>query len=147
MTDTPERIWAWKDSEYDATLWNDHGDKRYTPLKAAKYIRADLVHADAELAKQHHAEAFGAGVDSAAPKVKPLVWDKHPDEQEWYSKLPEIDGDTFERGYMILPARSHFTLYDGFCARRRVLGHFTTVGEAKDYAKDVNERRILSALE
>lgn len=39
---TPERIWAWKDPEYDVMLWNQHGDKRYTPSIAAEYVRADI---------------------------------------------------------------------------------------------------------
>ncbi len=43
MSDAPERIWAWKDSEYDATLWNAHGDDRYTPLSATSYVRADRI--------------------------------------------------------------------------------------------------------
>lgn len=38
---------------------------------AHDYIRADLVHADAELAKQHHAEVFGAGVD-LSPQWQPI---------------------------------------------------------------------------
>jgi len=43
MTDTPERIWAWKDKAWRETSWNDHGDKRYTPDDAAEYVRADLA--------------------------------------------------------------------------------------------------------
>lgn len=85
--------------------------------------------------------------DLAKPRVKPLVWDKNPDEQEWYAKIAEVNGDTFERGYMILPSASGFTLYDGFASRRRVLAHFTLAPEAKAAAQADYERRILSAME
>ena len=42
----PERIWAWKDTEFEATLWNTHGDTRYTPDFAEEYIRADIANAE-----------------------------------------------------------------------------------------------------
>lgn len=63
MTDqqnAPDRIWAWKDKDWDATLWNNHGDPRYTPKQAAEYIRADL-----------------------AQQVKPLVWDVPSTSNNW----------------------------------------------------------------
>lgn len=85
-------------------------------------------------------------LEAAQGVVKPLEWDQHPDEQEWYAKLEEQEGDTFERGYMILSAQSHFTLYDGFASRARVLGHYTLAPDAKAAAQADYERRILSAF-
>ena len=39
----PETIWAWTDKEYDAKVWNDHGDARYTPTAAVPHVpKADL---------------------------------------------------------------------------------------------------------
>lgn len=93
-----------------------------------------------------HIEAADAIIALLMDSVKPLEWDKHPDEQEWYAKLKEQDGDTFERGYMVLPVQSHFTLYDGFTSRARVLGHFTIAEEAKAAAQADYERRILSPM-
>ena len=77
MTDTPERIFRWVPPNSGGHI--EYSDFPIRSPFAREYILADLVHADAELAKQHHAQAFGAGVDSAAPKVKPLVWG----EMEW----------------------------------------------------------------
>lgn len=68
-------------------------------------------------------------------KAKPLEWDKHPDEQVWYAKLPEIEGGIFKRGYTILPEQSHFSLYDGFGSVARVLGRYVLVTEAKEAAQ------------
>jgi hypothetical protein len=62
------------------------------------------------------------------------MWDKHPDEQVWYAKLPEIEGGIFKRGYTILPEQSHFSLYDGFGSVARVLGRYVLVTEAKEAA-------------
>ena len=73
MSDAPERIWHTTDRKgkiYGAT------DAHVEPCKSVarhyvEYIRADLVHADAELSKLHHAQAFGAGVD-LSPQWQPI---------------------------------------------------------------------------
>jgi hypothetical protein len=46
-----EAIFAWWDNEYDVGCYNKHGDERYTPKVARKYVPADLL-----------------------PVVKPLEW-------------------------------------------------------------------------
>jgi len=65
IPELPKRIWA-----CDSAIW--FSDDQGEPEELTEYIRADLVHADAELAKMHHAQAFGAGVDHAAPQWKPI---------------------------------------------------------------------------
>lgn len=82
-----------------------------------------------------------------APKVKPLVWDMHPDEQEWYAKLPEIEDQTFERGYLITPSGSGFAVFSGFGSRARKIGQSILATEAKAVAQAYHECLILSTLE
>ena len=85
--------------------------------------------------------------DPAAFGIKPreLVWDKHPDEQEWYCKFPEIDN--VERGYMILYQSSYggFVLYDGFSSRRRKINLCHTF-EAADAAANEHLRNFVKEL-
>ena len=39
----PGTIWVWTAKEYDAKLWNDHGDQRYTPAVAVPHVpKAEL---------------------------------------------------------------------------------------------------------
>ena len=52
MSETPERIWAWWDDEYDVGLLNKHGDKRYTPNDAKEYVRADILQHQTNLIEQ-----------------------------------------------------------------------------------------------
>ena len=81
-------------------------------------------------------------------KVKSLVWDKHPDKQEWYATLPELDGATAESGYMVIAnKKGSFTLYLGFGTLRRVMGYRTLETDAKDDAQEHHEARILSAID
>ena len=50
--------------------------------------------------------AYNAGHTAAqAVKVKALVWEKHPDEPEWYATFHD-DGHT-KFGYMVLPTKKH----------------------------------------
>ena len=142
MSDAPERIWHTTDRKgkiYGAT------DAHVEPCKSVarhyvEYIRADLVHADAELAKMHHAQAFGAGVDCSAPKVKPLVWE----EEDGRSTC--LDSEGCDKLYRVL------VRHDGKAVLRHNASSFQEFGynsadEAKAAAQADYERRILSALE
>lgn len=78
-------------------------------------------------------------------EVKPLEWDKHPDEQEWYCTLPEIEGD-FERGYMVLPRRGGFTAYEDIGSRKRPLGSASLAMDAMRIAEGRHAARTQSQL-
>jgi len=72
VSEAPETIWAWRDAEYDATLWNDHGDKRYTPKIAVEYTRKDCVDALIEEAvKAERDRCLVAFTDLRFPAISP----------------------------------------------------------------------------
>ena len=89
-------------------------------------------------------EVTGAILATIREDIPPLEWDKHPDEQEWYAKLPETDH--IERGYMILPCGSGFNLFDGFAHRKRKMGYFTLSGEAQEFASAHHVSSLLRAM-
>lgn len=60
MTEAPERIWAWWDTEYDVGCFNKHGINPYTPSNATKYTRSDLVDPAAKSLDEHTALAIRA---------------------------------------------------------------------------------------
>lgn len=121
----PERIWA-KDgrvTEWRGNIDDDGHDPRISGC--TQYINAEALAAD-PIAVLGRDALIKAVVDA----VPDLVWDKHPDEMEWYCKHPEIDH--IERGYMIILSQTTgaYTLYDGFSSRKRKLGSFKTPSTA-----------------
>ena len=132
MTDTPERIFRWVPP-------NSGGHIEYSDLPirspfAREYISADLVHADAELAKQHHAEAFGAGVDSAAPPVKALVF-------------VENRNDYWSAGYGYQVAYTHKDLWRVRLHGKVVCKEVKGRAKAIAWANNHHVTNILAALE
>ncbi len=80
MTDNnaPERIWAksqeWPKGTGRIEVYATSKDDPDDP--GTEYVRADLVHAQIEQDKMHHAQAFSAGVehgDAHSPEVLALV--------------------------------------------------------------------------
>lgn len=76
--------------------------------------------------------------------VKPLEWDKNPDEQAWYCVL--TGGDGHDRGYMVLPTRKGFELFDGFGYYRVSIGFYKTEAKAKGAADKRNVSQAMAAF-
>ena len=98
--------------------------------------------ADWDDAEWDHGKLSDAILAALPSMVQDLVWDKHPDEQEWYCHLPETE-DCIERGYMVLPSRGGFSLFEGFTHRKMCLGHFTLATEAR---ADAGKRNVSQAM-
>lgn len=79
------------------------------------------------------------------PKVKPLEWDKHPDEEEYYGGSQ--DNLVGMNEYDIFPHPCAIGMFVLDVMGNRCGEDFISVEAAKAAAQDDYERRILSALE
>ena len=85
----------------------------------------DVTHAD-------YARASAAAVlELVGPRR--LVWDKHPDDDEWYTVTDE--DRIGEPEYMVLPRRHGFAVFHGFGGRKRMIENRESSAEAQAAAQ------------
>jgi hypothetical protein len=108
----------------------------------------------AEIIDSHKLTAFwddaiyGAADDilAALPDmIAPLVWEKHPDEQEWYN-VTHMDIDGMEYGYTIARVRSKWAVYLRF-GNKRVGALHVVPQHALDWANAHHRATIMAAFQ
>jgi hypothetical protein len=77
--------------------------------------------------------------------IAPLVWDKHPDQHEWYN-VTHMDIDGIEYGYTIAGVRSKWAVYLRF-GNKRVGGLHRVPQEAFDWANTHHRAAIMAAFQ
>ncbi len=124
MTEAPERIWAWADTDTEMTAWVQRkptqNEMMFFSGPVAEYVRADLP---------------------AAVTVKPLVWKKIDAPTAWW-RADGVGGE-----YAITwnwNSAGHVLTYPGKNGMER--DYFGSVDEAKSAAQADYKRRILSCL-
>ena len=108
---------------------------------------ADMNYRETGEGPSSHAMAdaiLAALPELTAPKVKPLVWDKHPDENQWYNVLTDSNYGP-EMGYTITETDCcHYKLNMRSGDER--VGKYPTFEAADGAAKSHMTQLILSVL-
>jgi hypothetical protein len=77
--------------------------------------------------------------------IAPLIWDKHPDQHEWYN-VTHMDIDGIEYGYTIAGVRSKWAVYLRF-GNKRVGGLHRVPQEAFDWANTHHRAAIMASFQ
>jgi hypothetical protein len=117
-----DQIQLLKDYDFNCETYNNDPDNRNYALGVADAILASLP-----------------------DMIAPLVWDKHPDQHEWYN-VTHMDIDGIEYGYTIAGVRSKWAVYLRF-GNKRVGGLHRVPQEAFDWANTHHRAAIMAAFQ